>query len=133
MDAAMFAKMKVKAACTAVVLHATPDYPTPSEYQWTDSGPADFVHLFVESREQFSQRFPQAEAACKQDGLLWISYPKAQGKKTFDTNRDSLWGLLIAAGFHPVSQVALDDQWSALRVKRNEPGAVYEPPANVKK
>jgi len=98
-----------------------------------DTGRTDFVHAFVESRAQFTERFPQAEAACKEDGILWVSYPKSKGKKTYDINRDSLWNLLLTAGFHPVSQVALDEEWSALRVKRNEVGIVYEPPVNVKK
>jgi len=133
MDAAIFKKMKVKPSCAAIVLYAPADYPKTDDYRWIDSGQADFVHVFMESREQFADRFPQAAAACKEDCLLWVSYPKSRGKKVYDINRDSLWGLLLPAGFHPVSQVALDDEWSALRVKKNEDGAVYELPGNVKK
>lgn len=127
----MFQKMRVKPSSTAMVLYAPADYPRTEEYHWTELGPADFVHLFVESREQFLARFPQAEAASKEGGLLWVSYPKDR-KKTHDINRDSLWSLLLPAGFHPVSQVSLDEEWSAVRVKANEAGVVYEPPANVK-
>jgi len=132
MNAAMFAKMRVKIGCSAAVLYAPAGYPKPDEYRWTDTGDVDFVHLFLEGREQFQQRFAQASAVFKQDGLFWVSYPKAHGKVTYDINRDSLWGLLVVSGFHPVSQVALDDEWSAVRVKRNEPGVVYESPANVR-
>ena len=132
MDSAIFKKMKAKSSYTAIVLYVPPGYPKADELVWADSGQADFVHVFIESRTQFMERFSQAEAACKKDGLLWVSYPKSKGKKTYDINRDSLWALLLPAGFHPVSQVALDEEWSALRVKRNEPSTVFEPPGNVK-
>jgi len=133
MDAAIFAKMKAKPSCAAAVLYAPPGYPKAGGLRWTDAGPADFTHVFAESRAQFVRRFPGAMAACREDGLFWVSYPKSRGKKICDINRDSLWDLLLSAGFHPVSQVALDEEWSALRVKRNEPGAVYERPGNVKR
>jgi len=132
MDATIFKKMKAKPPCTSMAFYTPSGYPKTEEYHWIDSGQADFVHVFVESRAQFTERFPQAAAACREDSLLWVSYPKSNGKKTYDINRDSLWSLLLPTGFHPLSQVALDEEWSALRVKRNEPGALYEPPANVK-
>ncbi|MDR0767173.1 MAG: hypothetical protein LBE57_01805 [Methanosarcinales archaeon] len=133
MDVSIFKKMKIKSALTAKALFAPTNYPSTDELNWSASGQADFVHLFVESREQFTQRFPQAIKACKEDGLLWISYPKSKGKKTYDINRDSLWGLLLAANYHPVSQISLDDDWSAVRAKRNEAGVIYQQPSNVKK
>ena len=100
---------------------------------WTESGQADFVHIFVQSRQQFLDDFAAAAAASKPDGLFWVSYPKAKGKQTYDINRDILWDLLLPAGYHPVSQVALDDSWSAVRIKRNEPGVDYERPHNVQR
>jgi len=136
MDAAMFKKMKVRSSCVATAINAPSNYPKVNELNWIVGGVgglADFVHLFVNSRSQFEALFPQAEAALEKDGLFWVSYPKSNGKKTYDINRNSLRGLLMTAGFHPVSQVALDDEWSALRVKKNEAGVVYEPPSNVKK
>ena len=133
MDALMFKKMKLKPLCTAMVLYAPAEYPQIVEVNWQDKGQADFVHLFVESRQQFLSRFGQAAAVCKENGLFWLSYPKSTAKKIYDINRDSLWPLLLAENYHPVSQIALDDHWSALRVKKNEAGALYEPPNNVKK
>jgi hypothetical protein len=43
-----------------------------------------------------------------------VAYPKG-GRA--DINRDSLWPILAEDGFRPVSQVALDDTWSALRFR----------------
>jgi hypothetical protein len=50
---------------------------------------------------------------------FWVAYPK--GNRA-DVNRDSLWPLLAEHGFRPISQVALDDTWSALRFRPLRPG-----------
>ena len=133
MDNSIFKKMKLKPNFSIRLLFAPQNYPASDEFAWVDAGQADFVHLFVESREQFAERFSQAVEASKENGLIWISYPKSKGKVKYDINRDSLWGLLLAEGYHPVMQVSLGEDWSAVRAKKNEPGVVYERPGNVKK
>jgi len=129
MDASIFSKMKLKPGGSARVFYPPPSYPMPEEFHWSDDGQAGFVHVFVESRQQFPDRFGRSVAACAADALLWVSYRKTVG----DINRDSLWTLLLAANYHPVSQVSLGAEWSAVRAKPNEPGVQYEPPANVKR
>lgn len=47
-------------------------------------------------------------------GAFWVAYPKANRT---DVNRDTLWPILAEHGFRPVSQVALDAVWSALRFR----------------
>jgi hypothetical protein len=55
------------------------------------------------------------------DAILWVAYPKATSKKyRCEFNRDSGWSVLGAAGFEPVRQVAIDEDWSALRFRRIE-------------
>src|SRR5213593_3024925 len=51
--------------------------------------------------------------------LVWVVYPKG-GRA--DINRDSLWPILAELDMRPVSQVAIDDVWSALRFRANRPG-----------
>jgi hypothetical protein len=46
--------------------------------------------------------------------VLWVAYPK--GNRT-DINRDSLWPLLSELGLRPVTQVSIDQVWSALRFR----------------
>ncbi len=50
---------------------------------------------------------------------FWVAYPKG-GRA--DINRDSLWPILAEHGFRPISQVALDETWSALRFRPLKPG-----------
>jgi len=133
MDITIFKKMKAKPQCTAAVFYAPENYPMSPEMVWDSDDQVDFVHLFIESLEHFAERFPQAAKAHKDTGLFWISYPKSRGKLKYDINRDILWQLLLSVGFHPVAQVSLNDDWSAVRVKKNEEGVVYERPGNVKR
>ena len=48
--------------------------------------------------------------------LTWIAYPKA-GQLGTDLNRDSVAEILSAEGVRPVRQIAVDDVWSALRLR----------------
>lgn len=51
--------------------------------------------------------------------VLWVAYPKANRA---DINRDTLWPIVGAYGLRPVSQVAVDETWSALRFRPLKPG-----------
>lgn len=75
----------------------------------------------------FATRLPEVEALAAQlpqapgDVAVWVAYPKASSKKhRCEFNRDTGWSALGAAGFEPVSQVAIDEDWSALRFRRVE-------------
>jgi hypothetical protein len=51
--------------------------------------------------------------------ILWFCYPK--GGRTV-INRDTLWPMLAARGLRPITQVAIDETWSALRFRQLAPG-----------
>jgi hypothetical protein len=133
MENSIFKKMKVKTGMTAVLLNIPPEYPDYTEFINFNDEKSEFVHLFVKSKAEFMERFVNATDAVVDGGLIWLSYPKSVKKQKYDINRDSLWHLLLSEGYHPVSQVSLDDNWSAVRAKKNEAGITYEPPSSVKK
>ncbi len=55
------------------------------------------------------------------DVVVWIAYPKGTSKKfKCDFNRDTGWRVLGSEGFETVRQVAIDEDWSALRFRRHE-------------
>ena len=54
--------------------------------------------------------------AAAAERLTWLAYPKA-GRLGTDLNRDLLREHLAGWGLRPVRQVALDDDWSALRIR----------------
>jgi hypothetical protein len=55
---------------------------------------------------------------------FWVVYPK--GNRA-DINRDSLWPILSEHRMRPVSQVAVDDTWSALRFRPLREGESWSP------
>ena len=51
---------------------------------------------------------------------IWFAYPKgASTKYKSEINRDKGWLSLGNQGFEPVSQVAIDEDWSALALERS--------------
>lgn len=55
------------------------------------------------------------------DAVVWLAYPKKSSKNfRCEFDRDSGWTILGDAGFEGVRQVAIDEDWSALRFRRVE-------------
>ncbi len=53
----------------------------------------------------------------KRDGAFWVAHPKKSGSIRSDLSRDAGWDRLTREGMIPVTQIALDDDWSALRFR----------------
>jgi hypothetical protein len=51
------------------------------------------------------------------DGVLWIAYAKGTSKKASDINRDTIREYAASIGLDTVAQIAIDGDWSALRLK----------------
>lgn len=78
------------------------------------TGPLGQVHAAV----------PSWERLYDQDQSLYASSRQLQGHRS-DLNRDTLWPVLVEYGMRPVSQVAVDEVWSAPRFRPLKPD---EPP-----
>ena len=81
-----------------------------------DPGESDAVIVFAANSTDLEEVSAPLLAAARRDALTWVSYPKA-GQLGTDLNRDTLAARLQAQGVQPVRQVAIDDVWSALRVR----------------
>jgi hypothetical protein len=82
------------------------------------TAPVDFVQIFAATKAEMTELFRKVKPLLKEDGLLWATYPKA-GQLDTDLKREVVWECGETVGMHPVSQVAVDDTWSALRFKPN--------------
>ena len=76
----------------------------------------DAVLVFVRNSSELRAHAKPALDAAQADRLAWIAYPKA-GQLETDLNRDIVWKLLAREGVKPVRQIAVDDVWSALRLR----------------
>jgi hypothetical protein len=108
-------KLQIKVG-QSVLLVAAPAAFTPLDRPVaTTAQGADAVLGFVTRRREVgAQR--AVIAAATADRLAWIAYPKA-GQLGTDLSRDTLREEFERLGLATVRQVALDDVWSALRLR----------------
>ena len=84
-----------------------------------NSGPPtgdDAILVFARESGALNELKAELLDAAAAGRMTWVAYPKAGGLGT-DLNRDLLRERLAKWGARPVRQVALDDDWSALRIK----------------
>jgi hypothetical protein len=81
----------------------------------------DFMIVFTPASADVEKLGPACIHNLSDDGKLWLAYPKGKSRKyTTDINRDRGWDTVTETGFRPVSQVAIDDDWSALRFRNSK-------------
>ena len=60
-------------------------------------------------------------AASEGDAVIWFAYPKGTSKRySCEFNRDTGWNVIRGFGFDSVRAVAIDEDWSAIRFRRQE-------------
>lgn len=80
-----------------------------------------FFLAFVTRKAEVDSLSPQIHKNAKGDAIVWFAYPKGTSKKyQCDFNRDNGWGVLKALGWDTVRAIAIDQDWSALRMRRKE-------------
>ena len=79
---------------------------------------ADVVLLFTPDRARFDAGLPALLGTIRKDAILWVAYPKLTSRLAADLNRDVIHTAAPAHVLDTVSQIAIDTDWSALRLKR---------------
>jgi hypothetical protein len=117
-------KLLIRPESRLLVLNAPADWleqlgtlPDGVEVAEGPGDPADVVHLFVSQKAEVDAHGPTAMAATRPGGVLWASYPKRSAKVATDLTRDHGWEAFATAGWRPVTQVSIDQVWSALRFR----------------
>ena len=94
---------------------------TPVKTTLRSKGPFPFALAFVTSCAEIEALAAKVADRVEEDGILWFAYPKKSSKRyDSDVGRDDSWGPLGEVGFEPVRQIAIDEDWSALRFRRVE-------------
>lgn len=86
--------------------------------QRCDMSKADVVLLFAADRAHLDSTLPGVLKKVAKDAIIWIAYPKLTSKLAGDLSRNAIHALVAKSGLDTVSQIAIDDDWSAMRVKR---------------
>lgn len=81
----------------------------------------EFALAFVSTNAQLQAAADAILPKAQGDAVVWMAYPKGTSRRyKSEINRDSGWAPLGAAGFEGVRQIAIDEDWSALRFRRVE-------------
>jgi hypothetical protein len=80
-------------------------------------GPFDAVILVVQTTETLTAHSAEAVGGLKPDGLLGLAYPKKTGAVASDISCERAWEAFAVQNFRPVSRIAIDNAWSAMRFR----------------
>lgn len=81
----------------------------------------EFAICFVTTQHEIDLFIADIYSKLKGDAIIWLCYPKMSSKKyKCDFNRDTGWASLGQYNLEPVRQVAIDDDFSALRFRKVE-------------
>ncbi len=84
------------------------------QFSLTHQGnPSTWFSFFVSAKKDLQDQMPKAKSLIKEKGLLWVTFPKG---KT-EINRDSIREYAFSLRLQAVSLMAIDNTWSALRLK----------------
>ena len=113
-------RLQVKAERRLAVIGATPalDKMIGVKNSRAEAGEADVVLLFTAERAALDAKLPGLLKKMTKTAILWIGYPKLTSPLAADLNRDVIRELAPKHGLDTVSQIAIDEDWSALRLKR---------------
>jgi len=76
----------------------------------------DLVVLFVLSRSQLERRLAGLHANLRQDGMLWVAWPKRASKVATDMTEDVVRDVALPRGLVDVKVCAIDETWSGLKL-----------------
>lgn len=127
MSAEVARKLLIRPSSRVLVIQAPDGYldtvsplPAGATLSASGDGPFDVVQLFARTRAALDEGLAVAIAKAGDDGILWISYPKLASTGASDLNRQAVRDALSGTGWDTVTQVAVDDTWSALRIRPSE-------------
>lgn len=111
-------RLQVKGARRLAVVNAPAALDSAVGAPRASAAEADVVLLFTPDRARFDADLPPLLKAMRKDASLWLAYPKLTSRLAADLSRDVIHMAAPAHGLDTVSQIAIDADWSALRLKQ---------------
>lgn len=117
-------KLGLKPGMRALVLGAPSGYmnslvPLPDRIEVSRrlGGAHEFVQFFATNKSDIVKSAKKLLQSAAPGALVWITYPKKTSGVDSDLSRESVWAAMKGTGWRPVSQIAIDEVWSALRFR----------------
>ena len=116
-------KLGLKAGFRIKVWGAPPHYgqlldPLPADIEIGEGlgPPVDAWHLFTHSRSELEHLLPLALQEIRQDGMIWISWPKKASGIESEVNGNVIREIALPTGLVDVKVCAVDETWSGLKL-----------------
>ena len=78
--------------------------------------PLDILHVFAKSRARLAAELRRGLREIRQDGALWVSWPKRASGVDTDVTEDVIRELALPLGLVDVKVCAVDATWSGLKL-----------------
>lgn len=79
-------------------------------------GEVEMVHLFTRSRAELEAALPELLGRIRQDGMVWVSWPKRASGVPTDVTEDTVRAVALPLGLVDVKVCAVDETWSGLKL-----------------
>jgi predicted SnoaL-like aldol condensation-catalyzing enzyme len=123
----MVKKLGLKPGMRALVLGAPSGYmnslaPLPDQVEVSQNlgSTHEFVQFFATKKSDIAKSAKKLLQSATPGALVWITYPKKTSGVDSDLSREAVWAAMEGTGWRPVSQIAIDEIWSALRFRPTE-------------
>ena len=118
------AKMGIKEDIRAIFIGAPADAiksisPPNLDVATRLQGSFDYIHFFAEKQMVLQKKFPKLKAHLKEDGMLWVSWPKAKQKET-DLTLPVVIKVGYGNGLVESKTLSVNDTWVGLEIYVSE-------------
>ena len=98
-------------------VHRLSPFPEGVEIATKPAGTYEFIQFFATRMSEIQKSAPGLLQRAAPEAVVWITYPKKTSGIDSDLSRDILAAAMTDKGWRPVSIVAVNDVWSALRFR----------------
>jgi len=116
-------KLGIKAGGKLLLVNAPDHYldlfsDMPPDVYFTDdiSFEIDVIHFFSKSEDEYRVKLPELIKQIKQNGMIWVSWPKKASKVVTDITEDLIRNFALQMGLVDIKVCAVDEVWSGLKL-----------------
>ncbi len=116
-------KLGIKEGSKLFLVNAPPEYlhlvaPLPEGVKIVSrlSNGIDMVHVFSTKEAHLVKTLRASLPKLKQDGMIWVSWPKKTAKVSTDITEDIIRKVALPLGLVDIKVCAVDDVWSGLKL-----------------
>ena len=116
-------KLGIKEGFKLLAVNAPDDYlkllgalPDRTEFISGSKNDVSMIHPFIRSRKEMEKWLPKILKQIKQDGMIWVSWPKKSSGTVTDVTEDIIRETALPLGLVDIKVCAVDETWSGLKL-----------------